>query len=404
MLFIFVLMIGLMVSKFMMSLGMFGLIGVALITTDLKAGFQNFLRNKAYVWTTGVFGIILVTGLYTENWGELLVRLRIALPFLSLPIVFACLPSFTKRQYHSLLYIFVLLTLVFSVGMFVNFMNNYEELSAGLTLSKAIPAPNEDHIRFSLMLCIAIFAAGQLFLKKFYWKYKWERPLLGIITLILVILMHIFSVRSGLLAFYVGLLAWLVHVVVTKRKYVLGLIGLLLLIAMPYITYQLVPSVRAKVGLTIHNISVYQKGEIGHYSDTQRFLSYDIAWDVIQENFWWGVGMGDLRDEIQLVYFLEYPQHKFMFPHNQFLTFWGGCGLVGLVLFLICFFVPLIYRKHYRNAFILIFYVIIFTSFLTENTILNATGTAIHTLFLLLALNYLDGQYQEKVLLEGKNS
>lgn len=395
-LFIFVLMIGLMVSKFMMSLGMFGLIGVALITTDLKAGFQNFWQNKAYFWTTGLFGIILFSGIYTSNWGELLLRLRIALPFFSLPLVFAAIPPFSRRQYFGLLYVFIGLTFIFSVGMFINFMLNYDELNLGLALSKAIPSPNQDHIRFSLMICIAIFAAGELLSKKFYWKYEWERVVLATIMLVLILLLHVFSVRSGMLAFYIGTLVWLGFMVLSKRKYLLGGIGLLLLLSAPYLAYQFMPGFRSKIRLTTHNIILYTRGEIGDYSDTQRFLSYEVAWQVIQDNFWLGVGMGDLREELEEVYKKDYPAQKFKFPHNQFLTFWGGSGFIGFVLFLSYFFVPLFYRKHYRNIFLLMLYVVVFTSFLTENTILNAIGTAIHCLFLLLSLNYLDGEYQEK--------
>jgi len=101
------LLIGLLFSKFLMSLSMGILLLAAIINYKEGNIWRNFIQKKAYPATTLIFFIILVSGLYTDNigkWGE---QLRIALPFLLLPIAFAGLPPPATRQYTGVMWGFV---------------------------------------------------------------------------------------------------------------------------------------------------------------------------------------------------------------------------------------------------------------------------------------------------------
>ncbi|MBT8191677.1 MAG: hypothetical protein KJO29_14695, partial [Bacteroidia bacterium] len=76
-----VLSIGLLYSRFMISLGMIFFLVGALWDGNLKEKFGRFLNNKYYLAVTGIFFIFLISGLWSENTDYFLNRMRIKLPF-----------------------------------------------------------------------------------------------------------------------------------------------------------------------------------------------------------------------------------------------------------------------------------------------------------------------------------
>lgn len=70
---------------------------------------------------------------------------------------------------------------------------------------------------------------------------------------------------------------------------------------------------------------------------TIRLALAECSWDVIRENFIFGVGVGDSYDELDKVY--RKYDYKFGYmdrqePHNEYLNTMVSIGLVGLLLFL----------------------------------------------------------------------
>lgn len=63
-------------------------------------------------------------------------------------------------------------------------------------------------------------------------------------------------------------------------------------------------------------------GSAADASSAERFIRYDVAWDLIQENPLFGAGLGGFAYASRLDY-----------PHNVFLEIWSQSGLIGLLLF-----------------------------------------------------------------------
>jgi O-antigen ligase len=353
--------------------------------------YKRLLSNKTHLFTIGLFVLILGSSLVSENQAESWTRIRIALPLLVLPIAFSTLPLFRKIDYQRILSIFVYSMVLACMGVLANYFTHFDAMQEILRQSGAIPTPNGEHIRFSLMINIAVFAGIWLWRERFYWrKEKGERIGLLSSIILLVLSIHFLSVRTGLLALYttggVSLLAWIFY----RKKYVVGTGILIGMFMMPYFAIQYIPSVRMKYELTMYNIQLFNRGEVGEYSDTQRLLSYKVALDVVKQSPWVGVGMGDLLSEQASIYQRDYPKQKVMYPHNMFLTMYAATGLLGLFYFLITVFGPLWYKRQYQHYFLLAFYCIIGCSFLTENTLLASVGVAIYTFFLGLAASVLE--------------
>jgi O-antigen ligase len=390
------LFISLICSKFLLTLSMIALVVFGVLSPTLKQDWKRIWANKSFVATLGIFMLFLGSALVSDNWSESVTRIRIALPMLLLPIAFALLPIFSKKSYQQLLSIYIYMMAAACLGVLINYGLHFEEMQQLLVVSKSIPTPNGEHIRFSLMINLAVFAGFWLLEQQFYWKKAVEKWLLRMVVLFLIITIHLLSVRIGILILYGGLVTTVFYYMLSKRYYAIGIVLLMGIGAMPYMAYKYVPSVQAKVSLTKHNWDMYQQGHIGEYSDTRRLLSYQIAWDVVRESPWFGVGIGDLSDEQKRYYQERYPDQEVMYPHNFFLTLYAATGILGLLFFLGCFFFPLFYRQNYKNLFFLLFYTTIFLSFMTENTLLSALGVGIYSFFLLFSVNYLEGVYSEK--------
>ncbi len=359
----------------------------ALISTDYKMSFNRFLSNKSFWSTIGIFSIMLLSGIYTEHWNHLFPLLRLSLPLVVMALAFGLIPAQDVKFFNRILYFLVLIMAISSIWVLTNYIQNFDYYQENLRVSKAIVTPQNDHIRFSLLLCLSIFSGFWLLKSKFYLIYKTEQFVLIFLTIFLVVMLHILSVRSGLLAFYFGLTVYVIQLILIQKKFLLGSFLLILISTAPYLAFQTIPSFRQKFYLMRYNWHQYQEGKIGFLSDTQRLLSYQIAFRVAAQQPWIGVGMGDLAVEQEKIYKKEYPELETMQPHNQFISYYAGTGIIGLFLFVFCFFFPLFHRYQFKNEWFLLFYCIVFTSFLTENTIFTSVGTSFYCFFLLLFVN-----------------
>ena len=383
-----ILVTGLVFSKFLISVGIILLLLSALLSNDHLKDFKKLISNLVILAPAGIFITVLISGIYSENSHQFWGLIQVMLPLLLLPLSFGLLPAFDRKQVAIILFYLIVLVAVASGWVLWNYLPNFEYYQQQLSISKTLPTPQEDHIRFSLLLALSVFAAFKLFFDGFYLFFpKFEKYLQLFLGIFLLIMLHILSVRSGLLAFYSGIAVIFIHSIIVRKKLVLGITLLLFLLIMPLLAFYLVPGIRQKFYLMRYNWEQYQSGKISNLSDTQRLISYEVALKVAAKNPWIGVGAGDLYSEQEKVYKEFYPELGPMQPHNQFISFYAGCGIFGLLSFLFFFCWPLVYQKAYKRIWDFLVYVIIFTSMLTENTLFVSIGVNIYVFFIMLNFN-----------------
>ena len=400
-----VIITSLIYSPFVLTLGMIGLLLTAVLDRkdvaqtgkskfafrkDLKIHWKQFLKEPVY-WIVMLFFLLpLIGGFYSADMDYLFRRLKLKLPCLLLPFAFFILPKIERRQYLGLYYYLVVILSISCVGIGVNYLLHFDAINEALLKGQAMPVPR-NHIRYSLMMAIGILAGIYLYREKFVWKYPWERSLILGLTIFLFIFIHILSVRSGLAVLYISLVFFLLLMMYQKGPYLMGMIGLVLICAVPLLAYQFVPSFKAKIDYARWDFKMYMEGTGEHYSDAERMLSYQVGWSIIQDHPIIGIGTGDLKPEVYRRYAANFPDidHPKM-PHNQLMSMWGAHGIIGLVIFLVAFFYPLFYKQNYREFLFASFLCIIFLTFMIENTIENSIGLGIFIFFLLLNIKYLE--------------
>ncbi len=396
-----VVVVSLVYSPFVLSIGMIGLLVTALLEkkdsergfplkfrTSLRQEWQHFWRKPIFWVPTIFFFLPLIGGFYSEDWNYLFRRLKLKLPLLLLPFAFFVLPNIERKHYLGLYYFLVALLSITCIGIGINYLLHFDAINELILKGQSIPVPR-NHIRFSLMMAIGIVAGFYLWIEKFVWKYKWERNLILGMTIFLFVFIHILSVRSGLLVLYLTIGVLLLQYIVNSRRFGLGLMGLVLLLGTPMLAYFMIPSFKAKIDYARWDAKMYLEGTGSEYSDSERMLSYQIGWSIVKENPIFGVGTGDLKQEVKQRYLQQFePDKKYKMPHNQLLSVWAAHGLCGLQVFLWAYFYLLFKNKNYQNGLFLSFMLIIFLSFMMENTIENSIGLGIFAFFLLWNLKY----------------
>lgn len=387
-------------SRALLSISMISLGVISILDWDQSRKFplrffskgekiKAFFTNPVFLPIALICLITLISGLWSEDTTYFLERLRLKVPYLFLPFAFYMFPKISKTQYHFLLGSFLLIIMLSTVPVLLNYVQNYEDINLLLKQGKAIPTPIS-HIRYSLCLAIAVITGIYLFSRTSKFYVRWGA---FFIALYLFGVMHLLSVRSGLLALYVALAFLLLYFILNTKRYMLGIALLVGLISIPIIAINTVPSLKHKLDYTLWDWSKKGKenslnpGEI--YSDNDRMQSIKIGLSLWSEHKLLGIGSGDVKREMFNVYDeRSSPKISYKLPHNQFVTVLLGSGLLGLVFFLLAIGLPLIRDANYQDIMVLGCWIIIGVSFLFENTIENSRGIAIHLLFLLLPLYF----------------
>ncbi len=336
------------------------------------------------------FGLVLFWCWPVEDANFLLERLRIKLPFLLLPLTFLALPRVTERQLDLLLYFMLLLFVLTSFGIIAYYLQHFQELNLLIKQGHHIPTPR-NHIRYSLLLALAIVGGYLLWEKGFYLRSKSERRWILGATVFLFFFIHLLSVKSGLLVLYSAGIALGFRYVWVNKQWLIGLSVFGLIVLVPYLSYHLIPSFKNKMHYTIHDLLMFQEGKGGQYSDSGRLASLAVGASLATAHPWTGVGVGNLRLRVQEQYELKYPDYVEPFmPQNQFLYVAAGTGVFGLGVFSFAFCFPFFYQRNYLHPLFLLFYVMTFVAFMIEHAIENAVGVAHFLFFLLVMVSHLN--------------
>jgi len=145
-------------------------------------------------------------------------------------------------------------------------------------------------------------------------------------------------------------------------------------------------SVYPKIYEVLWQIDMYMKGgNPQRHSVTQRFEFLKIANKIIKENFWFGVGTGDVGDVFTAEY--EKSNSKLKKPyrlraHNQYVTFFITFGFVGFIWFLFAYIYPAIIERKFSSYLFLIAFITISLSMINEDTTETQMGATIFAFFL----------------------
>ncbi|AMR25894.1 hypothetical protein A0257_01470 [Hymenobacter psoromatis] len=328
------------------------------------------------------------TGLPRSTHAEAALRqdLLLQAPFALLPIAFLLLPSWRQSHKNGLWLLLIGCCLLSAASATAHYALHYKAINQLYLQSKVMPT-SPDHIRFSLLVSMAV-AAGMLLVATKSISARLRLITLGAITL-LFLFQHLLAVRSGLVTLYaagavgLGWVSWRLG----QWKAAVLTAGLALLLA--GLCLYFLPTLRNKISNTREDASYMQSvGAANNYSVTARVYSYKVAWAVVQEHPWIGVSKLQMADALAEEYRYFFPvitRDHYLLPHNQFLYNLVAYGALGLLVFLFSFYYPFWVGLQTHNMLLLLLYLIISLSFLVEYTLESHIGVLVGCFFLLLA-------------------
>jgi hypothetical protein len=131
--------------------------------------------------------------------------------------------------------------------------------------------------------------------------------------------------------------------------------------------------------------------DINGHSLTMRLYFWKAAFVIIQHNPLIGVGIGDVQDELNTTYAkTKSPLSKEWQkrPHNQFITVTVQLGIIGLFIFLVSLFYPLINLRKQLFVLYVPFFILLISSFLVEDTLETQAGMSFYVAFNTIFLSF----------------
>jgi hypothetical protein len=149
---LFLVLVGMPLSKFLMSVGQFVLLGNWAIEGDWKRKWQ-VMKTSRVLWVIAAFYCMHLIGLlWTVDFDYALRDLRIKLPLLWLPLLFITSKPISKKEIQALLWLYVTAVFIATIVCTLVWL--------GYTKHKVVDIRDisifNSHIRFALMIDVAI--------------------------------------------------------------------------------------------------------------------------------------------------------------------------------------------------------------------------------------------------------
>ncbi len=130
-----------------------------------------------------------------------------------------------------------------------------------------------------------------------------------------------------------------------------------------------------------------------------RLTIWRSALSVFEKNIMWGVGIGDIKDDIyksKAVERLNHGRSKYD-AHNQFLQTGVGVGIIGLGILILLLLIPFFYSVKYKRYLLFSHLSIILINILFESVFSRSYGVLFFSLFFYLFIAYAP-DYEDKFL------
>jgi O-antigen ligase len=391
----FMVILGLFWARAIFATGIIILLGNALVNKDVVTNFKNLANHKTFCSIVFLFMIYAISGLWSKDvntWGN---SIQLHLPLLAIPIGIFSFKHLSKHQLMAIFYLYIAFCIGGCVWSYVQYLSNKDAFDAGYGISHVIPTPFKgDHIRFSIAVVLAIWFSYFCIQKI---NIVWLKILTWMAILIFVFYLHILSVKTGLVCFYILFVTLLIHQIKIKKNYKTAVLGLVVLICLPIVAFYTSNTFNRKMYYIKYSIveMLDNKNDLG-VSDEGRLISYTLALNIWKNNKLLGIGAGDIPQQLQKQFVITFPNTnpvRTLLPHNQLLMIMLVAGLFGAVVYLYFLLIPLF--SYYKKSLLFIgFWLIVLIPQLVEPLHETQYGIAIHLFFYALIIRYLDFQHQ----------
>ncbi len=220
-------------------------------------------------------------------------------------------------------------------------------------------------------------------------KKTFPTPVFSLTLMIIIVAFLSFinvllSSKLGMVTMLLMYVGFLIYFVVSRKKYLVGLVGIVLLGLSIFVIIKLFPEIDGRIKRAITAVTSTTVNEADSESTAVRLLVWKAANQVISDNLIMGTGTGDAKDELMK----EYEKHgmtgafeKRLNAHNEYYQVLLALGLIGFILFLANVLFPLFFAFKTSNMVYILFLLIILVNFFTESMLETQAGVIFYAFF-----------------------
>lgn len=225
------------------------------------------------------------------------------------------------------------------------YIMHYQETLIRYGSGQTVPVwMDDDHVRFGMFLAISCFMSVVLFV---------QQKIMRLIGIFLLVSILVLAIRTAWIMILIMVLVTTLFILLygTRFQKKILIIGIISMLAIAAITYQLSPGIQQKIAYTLYDWQQFEAGKADPtLSDATRRVINGESWKLIQtgEN---NIGWSAIDDVIRKSIQKNYPQQSFDFgwPFNQWLFWWMGSGMIGMLFFSVWLIYPLIRGIRKKN-------------------------------------------------------
>ena len=353
-----------------------------IIEGDFKNKFQKIFQNKLSLLFIAFFLMHLIGLSYTENMDAGLFDLQVKLSLLVFPFILASRPV-SKTQIRDLFWAFIIGCVLCSFIMLSRAIYTYMAFSENIFFYQAFSfIIHPSYLSMYFNLCIAWLLISRL--KKSATSNGFASILWFIVVLFFSFIIVLLSSKMGLITMILLYIGFILYYILSRKKYLFGLIGLLLFIGSVFSIVRFVPEIRGRVNNVFVAMSSNSTNQAEAESTAVRMLIWSASNQIISERLLLGVGTGDSKDVLMTEYekrgMTGAFEHK-LNAHNEYYQVFISVGLIGFVLLILSLLLPLYKAFTSKNAIYILFLLIIILNFIPESMFETQAGVVFYAFF-----------------------
>jgi hypothetical protein len=344
----------------------------------IAAGYQNWKqgwkKNPLLIWS------ICPLFLYLAGWWQDPLDAKnydYLLTLLVYPVAAFSVNSMdngeTKKDFGKIWAAATVIGLVYPIGFFM--MNSSRLIQSYGEGSSAPVLMDNDHLRFGVFLC-----AGFLLLISGKMKKPKQQTVLSLLLLLLIFFL---AVRT---AWLMALLICICFLLLpgtgaTKKIIRKKTTFFILLVSAVAVAYCIFPTVQKKIAYTVYDWQQYKPGHYNpDFSDGARRAINYTAWEAVTKEHGSGKGWSGIPQALTVTFekYFAGTSPGYQWPFNQYLFWWMGSGLAGMILFTAWLLYPVLWGWKNNNKAVIAWSVAMAASCFFESNLAFQYGVWLH--------------------------
>lgn len=357
------------------------------VLTSIALIFKNKLTFKRQNGLTALIGLYLFLAiglLWTDNHHAGGFDLEVKLSLLIFPLIFMFL-QYSKQSLQFLMRSFIIgivmgATYLLFHAYQVYQTNNLIDSFVYTNLSKII---HPTYLSYYVVVGLTLLLLDLKYRVLKIFNQDW-------VSIVFIGILFVFNTlllsRIGTIVGFLCLLIFIVQLVVTKRKYLLGGSAFLILLSISVLSYKKVPYIKQRVNELVIGL-ISNEGQQSDGSTGIRFKIWKEGLTLIKSQPIFGYGTGDVKDELMAQYQKNDIKKAYtgkLNAHNQFIQITIALGGVGIIALMLVLYLGISGGIKERNYLIACFLLITICFMLPESILENQAGTIFFGLFVSL--------------------